>query len=79
MGIGISIMGIWRGGFNVAKIVVTAMFINVVMGSLVGIILPFIFIAIKKDPATASTPLITTIADIIGTAIYLSIATIILG
>ena len=79
MGFGISIMGIWRGGFNVAKVVVIAMFVNVVVGSLVGIILPFIFVALKKDPATASTPLITTIADIVGTAVYLLIAYIMIG
>ncbi len=79
MGLGISVMGILRGGFDVAKVVIVSMFVNVVIGSLVGIILPFIFVGLKKDPATASTPLITTIADIIGTGIYLSIATFMLG
>jgi magnesium transporter len=79
MGIGISVMGIWRGGFNIARVVVVAMFLNVMIGSLVGIILPFIFVAFKKDPATASTPLITTIADIVGTGIYLAIAYLMIG
>lgn len=79
MGIGISVMGIWRGGFNIASVVVVAMFLNVMVGSLVGIILPFIFVALKKDPATASTPLITTIADIVGTGIYLAIAYLMMG
>lgn len=79
MGIGISVMGIWRGGFNIARVVVVAMFLNVMVGSLVGIILPFIFVALKKDPATASTPLITTIADIVGTGIYLAIAYLMIG
>jgi len=79
MGIGISVMGIWRGGFNIARVVVVAMFLNVMVGSLVGIILPFIFVAFKKDPATASTPLITTIADIVGTGIYLAIAYLMIG
>ena len=52
---------------------------SLIIGSLIGILLPFIFSKFKKDPATASTPLITTLADIIGTGIFLSIAYLILG
>ncbi|MCX7995805.1 MAG: magnesium transporter [candidate division WOR-3 bacterium] len=75
MGLGISVMGIIRGrSFDVAAVVVIAMIINVIVGSLIGVLLPFIFTKLKKDPATASTPLITTLADIIGTGIYLGIA-----
>jgi magnesium transporter len=80
MGVGISVMGIIRGGsLVVAKVVVLAMIINVIVGSLIGVLLPFIFTHFKKDPATASTPLITTLADIFGTVIYLSIAYLMLG
>uniref|UniRef100_A0A7C4YD88 Magnesium transporter MgtE n=1 Tax=candidate division WOR-3 bacterium TaxID=2052148 RepID=A0A7C4YD88_UNCW3 len=79
MSLGISFMGIWRSkNILVASVVVSSMFINVLVGSLIGIILPFIFTKLKKDPATASTPLITTLADIIGTGIYLFIAYLIL-
>ena len=75
MGLGISIMGIIRGrSILIAQVVVLAMIINVIVGSLIGVLLPFIFIKLKKDPATASTPLITTLADIIGTGIFLGIA-----
>ena len=75
MGLGISLMGFIRGGsVLIAQVVVLAMFVNVVVGSTIGILLPFIFTKLKKDPATASTPLITTLADIIGTGIYLFIA-----
>jgi magnesium transporter len=79
MGLGISIMGFVRGGIKIAPVVVLAMLINVIIGSIIGISLPFIFTKLKKDPATASTPLITTLADIFGTAIYLGIAYLILG
>ena len=79
MGLGISVMGIVRGGsFLIAQVVILAMIINVIIGSLIGILLPFIFTKLKKDPATASTPLITTLADIIGTGIYLGVAYLIL-
>ncbi len=80
MGLGISIMGFVRGkSWYIAEVVVIAMVINVIIGSLIGVILPFIFEKFKKDPATASTPLITTLADIIGTGIFLGIATLMLG
>ncbi|MGB9916413.1 MAG: magnesium transporter [Candidatus Hydrothermia bacterium] len=79
MAFGISFMGFLRGGgFHIARVVVTAMFVNVVVGSLLGLALPFIFAKLKKDPASASTPLITTLADIIGTGIYLALATLML-
>ncbi len=80
MGLGISVMGIIRGkNIIIAEVVVISMIVNVIIGSLIGILLPFIFAKFKKDPATASTPLITTLADIIGTGIFLSIAYLILG
>ncbi len=80
MGLGISIMGIIRSGsLKVCLVVVLSMIINVIVGSLVGVLLPFIFVKMKRDPAAASMPLITTLADIIGTAIYLGIATLVLG
>ena len=80
MGAGISVMGFIRGkNWVLAMVVVISMIVNVIIGSLIGILLPFIFSKFKKDPATASTPLITTLADIIGTGIFLSIAYFILG
>ncbi len=78
MGLGISIMGIIRGGYEVCKVVVLSMVLNVIAGCLMGMALPFIFTKLKKDPATASAPLITTLADIIGTGIYLTIAMLML-
>ncbi|MEO0069596.1 MAG: magnesium transporter [candidate division WOR-3 bacterium] len=79
MGLGISVMGFVRGGISVAPVVILAMVVNVIVGGAIGIVLPFIFTKLKRDPATASTPLITTLADIFGTAIYLGIAYLILG
>ena len=79
MGLGISIMGFVRSkNFIIVGVVVISMIVNVIIGSLIGILLPFIFSKLKKDPATASTPLITTLADVIGTGIFLGIAYLIL-
>ncbi|MCA1743349.1 MAG: magnesium transporter [Desulfonatronovibrio sp.] len=43
-----------------------------------GCLLPFILTKFKMDPATASAPLITSIADVGGIFIYFGIATWIL-
>jgi magnesium transporter len=55
-------------------IVATTMVIAVMAGSLIGMLLPFIFTKLKLDPAAASAPLITSIADITGVMIYFTIA-----
>jgi len=46
----------------------------VLIGAIVGVSLPFLFIRFGADPATASAPLITSIADISGVLIYFSLA-----
>ena len=55
-----------------------AMVAVVIMGSMIGMLLPFILTRMKLDPATASAPLITSISDISGILIYFGIATAIL-
>ena len=78
MGLAVSFIGLWRGGTEVALVVALAMVLVVVMGSLVGLILPFLLSRLRFDPATASVPLITCIADIAGILIYFSVATALL-
>lgn len=51
----------------------------VLAGSVIGMSLPFLLSRYGLDPATASAPLITSIADAIGVVIYLSMALAILG
>jgi magnesium transporter len=55
-------------------VVAITMVLTVLNGSLIGLLLPFIFTKLKLDPATASAPLITSIADISGVLIYFSVA-----
>lgn len=59
---------------EVIVVVCIAMVLNVMLGSLIGLLLPFIFTKLKVDPATASAPLVTSLADICGVLIYFSIA-----
>jgi magnesium transporter len=56
-----------------------SMVLTVMAGSLIGLTLPFIFTRLKLDPATASGPLVASLADILGVTIYFSIASWYLG
>lgn len=64
---------------DIALVAGLSMFSIVMIGSLVGLLLPFLLKGLGWDPATASTPLVTTIADVAGVVIYFGIATTILG
>ncbi len=48
------------------------------LATTVGALLPFVFKAFKIDPALTSSPFITTVIDVIGIIIYLSIAAFII-
>lgn len=71
-------IGYWRGGLEIAQVVAYSMLAIVLVGSLIGLGLPFLLLKVGWDPATASGPLVTSIADIIGVLIYFAIATSIL-
>jgi len=79
MGLAVSLIGIFRGGVMIALVVGLAMVIIVFVGSLIGISLPFVFTRAGWDPAVASGPLITSIADVVGIVLYLFIATMLLS
>ena len=76
MAVGAYVLGIIRGGFEIAAIVGISMFSIVFIGSVIGLCLPFILTKLNIDPAISGAPMLTSICDIIGTAIYCSIATL---
>ncbi|MBA3981614.1 MAG: magnesium transporter [Alcanivorax sp.] len=79
MSAAVLMVGFFRAGIDIAIVVALTMIIVVLVGSLIGMALPFILNKLNFDPATASTPLITTIADVSGVLIYFGIATAVLG
>ncbi len=71
----------WRTemALDVSMVIALGMIGVVVVGSLVGMLLPFVLTRLNLDPATASAPLITSIADLAGIAMYFFIAAAVLG
>lgn len=74
MALAVAFIGFFRGGYEIAFIIALTMIFVVMIGSLIGLSLPFIFNKLNMDPATASGPLITSICDIAGVFIYFGIA-----
>lgn len=79
MAVVVAAIGTWRGGPEVGLVVALTMVLIVIVGSIIGTLLPFILSILKFDPATASAPLITSLSDISGVLIYFLIATLILS
>ena len=74
MACAIAAIGVLRGGPQIALVIALSMVLIVIVGSLIGMLLPFALSRFNMDPATASTPLVTSIADATGVLIYFSIA-----
>jgi len=79
MGVTSWALGFWRGGYQIGIVVGLTMMCIVLMANIVGMALPYILTRFKLDPAVASSPLITTVADALGLLIYFSVAKLVLG
>lgn len=74
MGLASAVLGLFRGGWMLGVVVGLSMLGIVLVANLVGTVLPFILTRANVDPAIASSPLITTIADASGLLIYFGTA-----
>ena len=79
MAVAVSVIGYVRGDAIVSLVLALSMISIVMIGSVIGMSLPFILSKMGLDPATASAPLITSISDASGVLIYLFIASKLLG
>ncbi|WP_051198185.1 magnesium transporter [Gordonia shandongensis] len=78
MAAAVSVLGLVRGGGEVALVVSLSMVLIVIVGAVIGMSLPFLLTKFRLDPASASAPLITSICDGVGVLIYFFIASQIL-
>ncbi len=63
-----------QGDWGVAMAVGISLFAISILASVSGSALPFLFKALKFDPALMSAPFITTAVDVLGVLIYLTVA-----
>jgi len=74
MAVAVAVIGYIRGDLIVSIVLALSMVSVVLIGSVIGMSLPFVLNKLGFDPATASAPLITSISDASGVLIYLFIA-----
>ncbi|CCV64235.1 Mg/Co/Ni transporter MgtE (contains CBS domain) [Alteracholeplasma palmae J233] len=65
--------------FMVSLVVGLALLLSVVIGPVLGFMIPVTLNKFKLDPAVASGPFITTLVDILSLVIFFGLATILLG
>ena len=65
--------------FTIAIVVSVSIFISMSVATILGVLVPLLLRALKKDPAVGSGPFITSLQDLISLTIYFSIAYWLLG
>ena len=70
---------LYGGDPDIALTVGLSMIAIVFVANVFGAMLPFALSRIRIDPAAASTPLVTSVMDVLGLIIYFSIAVAILS
>jgi magnesium transporter len=56
-----------------------ALFLNICLATLSGILIPLGLKAAKVDPALAANIFVTTVTDVLGFAIFLGVATLVIA
>jgi len=67
---------LWSHNFGLALVIGVSMVGSMVIAALSGALVPILLTALKRDPATASSIILTTITDVSGFASFLGLATL---
>jgi magnesium transporter len=69
---------VWKGVPNLSLAVGVAICAAMTIAAMLGGLLPLVFARLRIDPAVATGPFLTTSIDVIGLAIYLTTAKLLL-
>lgn len=79
LGVAVLVWAFWLGrDFQVSMVVALTLLGVATLATAIGSAMPFIFRLSKVDPALVSAPLITTVMDIAGVALYFGVAHLLL-
>ncbi|MDH3654703.1 MAG: magnesium transporter [Myxococcales bacterium] len=70
---------IWSRNLGLAFVMFLAMIISMIAASGAGAIIPVVLVKLNRDPATASSIILTTVTDIVGFFTFLGLATLLAG
>jgi magnesium transporter len=74
-----AVASVWQGAVMLGLVVGVAIGFSMSIAAILGGVLPLCFARIRIDPAVASGPFLTTAIDVIGLAIYLTTARLLLA
>jgi magnesium transporter len=66
---------LWSGNRGLALVMFAAMVVSMAAASVAGGAIPIVLVRLGRDPATASSILLTTITDVVGFSTFLGLAT----
>ena len=69
----------WSRNLGLALVMFVAMIISMVAASGAGAMIPIVLVKLNRDPATASSIILTTVTDIVGFFTFLGLATLLSG
>ncbi len=69
---------VWFGEPALGGVIAAAMFVNMLVAGLSGIVVPLALDRLKIDPAVAASVFVTTITDVIGFFVFLGLAALVL-
>jgi magnesium transporter len=70
---------VWSASVGLAGVIGVSMVISMVLAALAGAVIPILLTALGRDPATASSIILTTVTDIAGFFSFLGLATVMSG
>ena len=73
------IVSLWKGDLSLGLIIGGAMFINMSMGGLAGVVIPLVMKKYNIDPALAGGMALPTVTDVVGLFSFLGMATLVYG
>jgi magnesium transporter len=65
----------WSRNFGLSLVMFLAMIVSMMAASAAGAIIPVALVKLNRDPATASSIILTTVTDIVGFFTFLGLAT----
>lgn len=74
-----TIVYLWKGQLELGLIIGAAMFANLLVAGIVGVVIPIALKKLNIDPALAGGMALTTITDVVGLSVFLGLATFFLN
>ncbi|MGB5809514.1 MAG: magnesium transporter, partial [Polyangiales bacterium] len=70
---------IWSRNLGLCIVMFIAMIISMIAASAAGAMIPVVLVKLNRDPATASSIILTTVTDVVGFFTFLGLATLLSG